>query len=355
VVAAALYLAFGERYAAWSIALLLLDTATCVLIAVLGRRAWGERAALLAGLYAALNVAVAYYTAQIEQFTIVLPLLFAWIWLFTLWSKDVRSLRLPAAIGAVSGLLVLTKTVYLFFPPAGAAAFLWLGRGKSPARAALPGAAIVLFVSALAVLPWAWRNHRVSGGRFIPVQALLWENLWANVYWDDLDRELGTRRPPGEMIEYLRAKQGELLARSGEPPPRDWPAARKELHREDLYRKAYLEWLPGNIGTFVVGAAKNAWQFWFGAENRAKTLLFLALQAVPLAAAAAALLVLLRLGLVARVWCAALAVALLWSQYTLVLSMGRYSLDLVPALAVIFGAGADAWLARRRRAAAPAS
>jgi 4-amino-4-deoxy-L-arabinose transferase-like glycosyltransferase len=331
VVAAGLYTVFGERYAAWSITLLLLDSGTCVLITLLARRAWGERAAVLAGLYAALHIAVAYYTAQIEQFTIVLPLLFAWIWLFTRWSADVHSRRLPLALGIVSGLLVLTKTVYLLFPVAGAAAFLWCGRRTFRPRAALPGIAAFLAISALVVLPWAWRNYQVSGGRFVPVQALLWENLWANVYWDDLDQARGTRRPDGDMIGYIREKQDELIVASGGPPPKDWPAARKELYEEDLYRKAYLEWLPGHIGSYAMGVIKNVWQFWCGAENRPKTLLFFALQVVPLAAALAGLAALVRLRMAARVWCALVAVGLLWSQYTLVLSMGRYSLDLVPA------------------------
>src|SRR3989442_8912953 len=46
-----LYVFFGQRYAGWSIALLLLDTGTCVLLMLLGRRLWGNRAALLAGLF----------------------------------------------------------------------------------------------------------------------------------------------------------------------------------------------------------------------------------------------------------------------------------------------------------------
>jgi 4-amino-4-deoxy-L-arabinose transferase-like glycosyltransferase len=197
----------------------LFDCGTCVLITLLARRAWGERAAVLAGLYAALHIAVAYYTAQIEQFTIVLPLLLAWVWLFTRWSSDIRSRWLPPALGIVSGLLVLTKTVYLLFPVVGAAAFLWSGRRRFRTRAALPGVVALLAISALVVLPWAWRNYRISGGRFIPVQALLWENLWANVYWDDLDRARGTHRPDGDMIGYLPREARRAYRGEGGPPP----------------------------------------------------------------------------------------------------------------------------------------
>jgi hypothetical protein len=157
------------------------------------------------------------------------------------------------------------------------------------------------------------------------------------------------------MIAYLDSRREDLVEKRGGPPPAGWPAARKELYREDLFKAAWLEWLPGHLGTYATGVLKNAWQFWWGAENRAKTLLFLALQAVPLAAAAAALAALVRLRLLGTVWCALLAIALLWSQYALVLAMGRYSLDLVPALGVIFGVGADAWLARREAPLPPDS
>ena len=46
-----LYLLFGDNYAAWSIALLLFDTGTCLMIILLARQVWGNRAALLAGLF----------------------------------------------------------------------------------------------------------------------------------------------------------------------------------------------------------------------------------------------------------------------------------------------------------------
>ena len=76
-----LYLVFGENYAAWSIALLLFDTGTCLLLLLLARRLWGNRAALLAGLLYAVHLPISYYNANIEQFTSVLPLVFLWFYL----------------------------------------------------------------------------------------------------------------------------------------------------------------------------------------------------------------------------------------------------------------------------------
>ena len=109
-----LYVLFGERYLFWSIALLLLDTFTTILIIMLGRRLWGDRPALLAGLFHAVYLPVVYYTANIEQFTVDLPLCFLWFYLISTW--DLRSSsRKPhyVALGVVSGALILSKVVYL--------------------------------------------------------------------------------------------------------------------------------------------------------------------------------------------------------------------------------------------------
>src|SRR5215831_8782721 len=53
-----LYLLFGENYVAWSVTLLLFDVCTCLLIMTLGRNLWGNRPALLAGLFHAIHLPV---------------------------------------------------------------------------------------------------------------------------------------------------------------------------------------------------------------------------------------------------------------------------------------------------------
>jgi hypothetical protein len=42
-----------------------------------------------------------------------------------------------------------------------------------------------------------------------------------------------------------------------------------------------------------------------------------------------------------------LLILTLWAQYSLVLGWGRFSLDTVPVLAVVFGTGIDEWMKQK--------
>ena len=95
-----LYLLFGENYAAWSIALLLFDTGTCLLLILLARQLWGNRAALLAGLFYSVHLPIIYYGASIEQFTSALPLVFLWFYLFSSWDLGSPKKWTPLALGS---------------------------------------------------------------------------------------------------------------------------------------------------------------------------------------------------------------------------------------------------------------
>jgi hypothetical protein len=104
-----LYLLFGEKYAAWSIALLFFDTGTCLLLVLLARQLWGNRPALLAGLFYAVHLPIIYYSANIEQFTSAPPLVFLWFYLFSSWDLGSQKKWIPWALGLVSGVLMLNK------------------------------------------------------------------------------------------------------------------------------------------------------------------------------------------------------------------------------------------------------
>ena len=123
-----LYLLFGENYAGWSIALLLLDTGTCLLLVLLARQLWGYRPALLAGLFYSVHLPIIYYTATIQQFTTALPLVFLWFYLFSAWDLGFAKKWTPWALGLVSGALMLNKTVYLPVTLVSLVYIVWLKR-----------------------------------------------------------------------------------------------------------------------------------------------------------------------------------------------------------------------------------
>lgn len=340
-VIALVYYAVGENYPLWSAFFCLFDVGTCVLAVYVIRNAWGQRVGVLAGLYLAAHLPVAYYTAQIEQFTVLLPFLVLWIWLMTLWERKPTSIAIPVGLGLVTGWLILSKSVYLLFPPVSIVALALVRRRQLPWRRFLLGAAVFMFLSAAVVAPWTIRNYRVSGGKFIPVQTLLWENVLVNINWDHLDRTQGTDRPPGSLQDYIYARRADILNASPEPPQHEWALPRIEAHSEAIFRDVFFEWIPDNVGVFAAGVAKNVWQFWVGAENGVKTRKFIVLQFVPLTLAIFGLVVILRRRKLAAVWMAGIPIVMLWSQYSVVHAMGRYSLSLVPALALLFAYGAD--------------
>ena len=85
---------------------------------------------------------------------------------------------------------------------------------------------------------------------------------------------------------------------------------------------------------------ENLWNFWVRAENWQKTLLLMLMQVPFLGAAMASLVILVHRRQLHRVKFGLIIILVLWGEYFLVFAWGRYSLDLVPILGLIFGLGA---------------
>jgi 4-amino-4-deoxy-L-arabinose transferase-like glycosyltransferase len=290
---------------------------------------------------------VIYYTAQIEQFTIVLPFLLLWFYLMTRWEQSSEGETIPWALGILSGVLVLNKSVYLLVPPVGVLLAVWVRRHRPGWRVFARQGVLVLLLATLVVTPWSYRNYKVSEGRLIPVQLLLWSNFWADVFWDELDEREGSNRPPLQLSHYVNQRQRGLL-RDMERLPRDnLTPVRLECLEEDLYRNSAWKWIRENPEGMVKKTAKNLWQFWFGAENSRKTRLFFTLQLFYLSLFLWGILGLVKSRQLGRVKFASLIILLLWLPYSLVYAMGRFSLDLVPVLAMVTGVGIDHWMQRR--------
>ena len=343
-----LYLTFGEHYAAWSIALLLFDTGTGVLLMMLGRKLWGDRAALLAGLFHAVHLPVIYYTAGINQFTTVLPLVFIWFYLISAWDLGTSRTRHYVALGLVAGMLILSKVVYLPVVIGSAGALGWLHRKQPDAGVALRRLCVALLIAATVVAPWTYRNYLVTDGRFIPVQSLFWEAVWQKFVILELDAREGWNRPAGRTLEYILARQKDLMQRLGKQKTPTLRGPQRELYYETAFRGEVLEWIRVNPAAYVRNLLNNTWYFWAGAENLKKTLLMAAMQTPLLGAAIVGLWLTIRHREVAKLRFGLVLILILWAEHTIVFGWGRYSLDTVPVLAFIVGTGIDAWLKFRR-------
>ena len=342
-----LYLLFGENYAAWSIALLLLDTGTCLLLILLARQLWGNRAALLAGLFYSVNLPIIYYIARIEQFTIALPLVFLWFYLFSSWDLGSPKKWIPWALGLVSGVLVLNKTVYLPVTLASLVWIVWLKRKAPQFKTILRQASIVLLTAALVVAPWTYRNYVVTRGAFVPVQALFWELVWQKYVLSNLDATEGAYRSDGRTLEYILSQRAELIDRGDDTSGVKLTGAKRELHDERVFSNQVLEWFRSKPTQFLKNVTSNVWGFWVRAENLRKTLLMLSMQVVFLGVALLGFGLVIRYHQFRKIRFGLLLILTLWAQYSLVLGWGRFSLDTVPVLAVVFGTGIDEWMKQK--------
>lgn len=357
IMEAPLYLAFGQNYAGWSITLLLLDTFTCWLLVLTTRRLWGNRAAILAGLFYAANFPIIYYTAAISQVTSILPMVVLWLYLFSRWESDYESKWLPWVLGALTAVMILNKTVYLPIPFVCLAILLWQRRRQITRATVWVPAVIYLATAGALVAPWTIRNFVVTNGAFVPVQGLFWEAFVQDVLYDDLGKSQGLDRPDGVLLDYFITKQNAMLAARGVSPelPSDLNRPEWEVQREREFSKISMEWIKQDPGKIIRLKVNNLWHFWARTENWRKTRILIAMQAFYLSAALLGFVLLVRNRQLGLVKFGLVLIVVLWTEYCLVFAWGRYSLDTVPVLGLIFGLGIDTWIQRSENAAASLS
>lgn len=335
-----LYLVFGERYAGWCISLLLLDTLTCLLIIILFRKLWGNLTGLLAGLFYAANLPIIYYTAKISQVTSILPLVVLYLYLFSSWEYNDSCRWRPWVLGVVSGIMILDKTVYLLMPIACSVLLLWSRRGEAKSDSRFLSVLLYLLATAAMVAPWTARNYILTRGKIIPVQSLFWELNVQDVLYYDLTKEEGLDRPDGATLDSFLERERQILVANGVSP--DYTNVRRaewEYACERAYRAVYLKWLKQDPGKILRVKAENVWNFWVRAENWQKTRLLILLQFPFIGAAMTGLVVLFLRRQLYRVKFGLVMILVLWAEHCLVFAWGRFSLDLVPILGLIFGLG----------------
>jgi 4-amino-4-deoxy-L-arabinose transferase-like glycosyltransferase len=201
-------------------------------VGLVGRRAFGERAALVAAAIAAVYPELVWFASHFWAETVFTTLL--WWAMERLLAADARnSTGAAAASGLVWGLAILTRETVLYFLPVAA---LWLAwRRAGGARRA----ALLVATSALVVLPWTLRNWLVFDA-FVPVSTSGALNLWQGntrlsrqevyeEYWAVHGRiakyeharrraiEAILARQPLWILEKLRDEVPAFLAAHGQP------------------------------------------------------------------------------------------------------------------------------------------
>lgn len=244
-------------------ALILLHGALIALAAAqtfaLGRRWFGPRVAgwgVLLSITSPWLLATTKTTATSYVEVVLYLALAAWFveWMLTA-DKQTPSLRQGAAAGLVSGLLTLTHASKLLT----AGCLLVLVAANGLRRGALRPALSVgfaLFVMAVTIAPWTYRNWLVSD-RFVPVATNAGYSYFAgNAHW-------GVTAPmqgPQETWEAAALRHGGVEARP-EDVGRFWGLHSAELN-ESLDRRM-SEHVRENPGAFAKKLACNAAEYYF--------------------------------------------------------------------------------------------
>ena len=171
--------------------------------------------------------------------------------------------------------------------------------------------------------------------------------MWEKYVLSDLDAAEGADRPDGRSLQYKLSRRAELLDRVEDTPGVKLTGPKKELYDERVFRDQVLEWFKSKPTHFLKNVTSNIWGFWAGAENLRKTLPLLSMQMVFLGAALLGFGLTVRCRQLLKIRFGLLLVLTLWAQHSLVLGWGRFSLDTVPVLAVVFGVGIDEWMKQK--------
>ena len=269
---AMIFAIFGmEHYRAVLVMQIFVDIGTCFLIADLGRRLIGEKAAKIAFLFAAMcpffaNYAAAALTETWEIFFTVVALDLALVGLQG--SRLLPWLECGLAIGAAmllrpdGSLLLFAIGVYLI------AARLW---SKQPHRLFYFRAALVMAVSAIVLLlPWTCRNYRTFHtfqplapryandiDTFVPLGFERWVKTWIvdyasteEVYWSEPGSTIDLDNLPNRAFDSAdqRDETEQLLSDYNQSlridPELDLRFAKLAADRVQYSRIRYYVWLP---------------------------------------------------------------------------------------------------------------
>lgn len=171
---AAVYEVAGESHVAVRAAQAVLGAAAAGLVYLLAAWFLGPGPALLAGAYAAVDLAPLFSVARLLSETLFtfLLLLSVWLLVHTLESRGRTSRAWGFAAGVALGLGALTRGVLLLYPLALIPVWLWARRGSWRALVA------VLIGFVLTLGPWTMRNERTLHA-FVPVATQGGLTLWA--------------------------------------------------------------------------------------------------------------------------------------------------------------------------------
>ena len=321
----------------------LLFAATCFLAFDLGRRLYGRRTGIIAGLFIALNPLPLRYVGDLHVETMLTFLVTLNVWTMVRFFER-RTVTNAVWVGVVAGLAGLTKGVALIAPFLFGLFWVWKGitarlRG-APSPASWTAIAVMALATVLVIAPWTIRNYRVTGGRFVPLAPGFNDAFLRGYVFSRLDYALLRRSPYVEAENECNAWLTSICARAGAQFGRD------EVRDEQIFASEARRLIREEPAETLRKTTVGLFTFWYQMTSRVTSLV---------AAAVAAAAWLLAFAGVRRarsdgapVWLLLMPILSMNVIIAVLCSLGRYSMPIVPCLMVLAALGADTLMQRRK-------
>ena len=259
----AIYWVAGRHW--WSLGTVQVAVAvgTAILVYEIGRRFLSRRAGLIAALVSTLQPYLIWHDVHANR-EILDQILGAGMFLLVLLATRHRSLRVPLALGLVTGLAVLSNTRLLALPLAFAAYLLWR-------RAGWAAALVVVALAALTISPWIVRNKVEVGCWSITTDGrAFWKANNANTYatlaaglWIDNVPDI-PHRPPNPQDAYSDYTENGINDYTQVNPAyaQAIPPKINECAQESYYTHlavTFIEHHPGAKAKLMAQATKMLW------------------------------------------------------------------------------------------------
>lgn len=343
---AGLYAIFGVRVVVVQLAQCLLFAGTCWLVQDSGRRIYSERVGFIAGALCAVHPSLLRYVPDLHLETLLTFCLTLSVWL------SIRLHQAPSTgraipLGLAWGVACLIKAVVLLYPPV-FGLFFWLSRRRHAGPGRLPGqlvpVAVACVAMALAISPWTVRNYVVTG-HFVPTTTGVGDAILRSYIFSRTEF-ITLRQPPytdaenesNALFRSLCAAQGAV-----------WEA--DDLQSEQILAAEAKRRMAAAPGAFLRKTFVGVFTFWYQMTSLGNSLAAGAMAAL---AWAFAVLGLRRSARERRpAWLVLAPIVYLNLLLAVLLSLGRYSVPVLPCLLVLAAAGLDTLLPRRLEPASP--
>lgn len=316
----------------------LFHAGTCVLVFVLGRHLFNVRTGVIAGLFCALHPMLLRYVADLHTES-----MFTFLCTLTVWCAVVFYDRPTVAhgmlLGAVGTIATLAKGIILPFLLIYGA--LWLARGlRVPgALRALRGVIAMFVTMAVMIAPWTYRNYRVTGGKFVllapgAADAFLRGYIFTRLEFATL------QKPPYTVAEN---ECNALFRRIASEAGTTWGL--DELVDDENAKRAMKRMIVEHPLDTVRKVVVGLFTFWYEMTSLRNSLVPAVLALVSWILAVIGLK---RARIEGRpAWLLWLPILVMNVFVAVLIPLGRYSVPILPCLAILAAFGADTLLVRR--------